>query len=88
MRNQNNFINENFQFDVIADTSPLSAFSSSLPIEADTYLLRNYGYGGTGGTWDYTWTFEVTTVPVPAAVWLFGSGLIGLVGLARRKANA
>jgi len=24
-------------------------------------------------------------VPVPAAVWLFGSGLIGLVGVARRK---
>lgn len=28
---------------------------------------------------------EVTTVPVPAAVWLFGSGLIGLVGMAGRK---
>lgn len=25
------------------------------------------------------------TVPVPAAVWLFGSGLLGLVGMARRK---
>lgn len=25
-------------------------------------------------------------VPVPAAVWLFGSGLLGLVGIARRKA--
>ena len=24
-------------------------------------------------------------VPVPAAVWFFGSGLIGLVGVARRK---
>ena len=24
-------------------------------------------------------------VPVPAAVWLFGSGLIGLIGVARRK---
>ena len=24
-------------------------------------------------------------VPVPAAVWLFGSGLIGLVGIARRR---
>ena len=24
-------------------------------------------------------------VPVPAAVWLFGSGLLGLVGVARRK---
>jgi len=29
--------------------------------------------------------FLVQAVPVPAAVWLFGSGLIGLVGLARRK---
>lgn len=29
---------------------------------------------------------SITVVPVPAAVWLFGSGLIGLVGIARRKA--
>ena len=28
---------------------------------------------------------EVAVVPVPAAVWLFASGLIGLVGVARRK---
>jgi len=28
---------------------------------------------------------DVGAVPIPAAVWLFGSGLIGLVGLARRK---
>ena len=27
-----------------------------------------------------------TAVPVPAAVWLFGSGLLGLVGVARRRA--
>lgn len=29
---------------------------------------------------------SVSAVPVPAAVWLFGSGLLGLVGVARRKA--
>jgi hypothetical protein len=29
--------------------------------------------------------FRITLVPVPAAVWLFGSGLIGLIGVARRK---
>ncbi len=29
---------------------------------------------------------SVSAVPVPAAAWLFGSGLIGLIGLARRKA--
>jgi hypothetical protein len=31
---------------------------------------------------------DVSAVPVPAAVWLFGSGLLGLVGVARRKAIA
>ena len=29
----------------------------------------------------------MTPVPVPAAVWLFGSGLMGLVGVARRRRN-
>jgi hypothetical protein len=24
-------------------------------------------------------------VPLPAAVWLFGSGLLGLIGIARRR---
>jgi hypothetical protein len=28
---------------------------------------------------------SASVVPVPAAVWLFGSGLLGLVGLARRR---
>ncbi len=30
---------------------------------------------------------RTSVVPVPAAVWLFGSGLIGLIGVARRKAK-
>lgn len=30
-------------------------------------------------------SFVNTLVPVPAAVWLFGSGLLGLVGVARRR---
>ena len=31
---------------------------------------------------------STTVVPVPAAVWLFGSGLLGLVGVARRAPRA
>jgi len=46
------------------------------------------------GANSYTVTFsdgsvlevDVAIVPVPAAVWLFGSGLLGLVGVARRRA--
>jgi hypothetical protein len=36
---------------------------------------------------DVTWTSASGQflVPIPAAVWLFGSGLIGLIGVARRK---
>jgi len=30
----------------------------------------------------------IAAVPVPAAIWLFGSGLLGLVGVARRKKAA
>jgi hypothetical protein len=33
-------------------------------------------------------SLTVAPVPLPAAVYLFGSGVIGLVGLARRKVNA
>ncbi len=37
----------------------------------------------------YAWAVRpgdvASTVPVPAAAWLFGSGLLGLVGLARRS---
>jgi len=53
--------------------------------------------GLTPGTYEWTWgsgasadsyTLNVGAVPIPAAAWLFGSGLLGLVGVARRKARA
>ena len=33
----------------------------------------------------YVTSIESSEVPVPAAVWLLGSGLLGLLGLARRR---
>ena len=40
---------------------------------------------GGQGTTNYMGDWTVAAVPVPAAVWLFGSGLLGLVSLARKK---
>lgn len=34
---------------------------------------------------DYIRVITLSAVPVPAAVWLFGSGLLGLIGVARRR---
>ena len=34
---------------------------------------------------DFSANFSLSAVPVPPSVWLFGSGLMGLVGIARRK---
>ncbi len=50
-------------------------------------LLASSGvvFGSNGGV---NTAITVSAVPVPAAVWLFGSGLIGLVGIARRKTAA
>lgn len=43
-----------------------------------------------GGTMQGTYPISqsISAVPVPAAVWLFGSGLIGLTGVARRRKSA
>lgn len=58
---------------------------------ADLGLSRDYhlhpsGIGAAGGSYTLTmWGSSAPPVPLPAAAWLFGSGVIGLAGLARRK---
>ena len=61
-------------------------------IFADLLIDRDYGDDFIGdfvfGTGDGALAQSLTTtspIPVPAAVWLFGSGLIGLMGFARRN---
>ena len=59
--------------------------------------LDLYAYDALGESWfslalnestgGFIATASVAPVPIPAAVWLFGSGLIGLFGVARRKAT-
>ncbi len=46
------------------------------------FTLLNSPYSVVGG-WFYR--TDISNVPVPAAAWLFGSGLLGLIAVARRK---
>jgi hypothetical protein len=53
-------------------------------------LVLNFSAAGLQGIADESWGLDnvrvdVSAVPVPAAAWLFGSGLLGLIGVARRK---
>ena len=63
---------------------------SSTP-DGPAALLPVSGWGGTysavssGYTINLTGAEFISAVPIPPAPWLFGSGLLGLVGIARRK---
>ena len=48
-------------------------------------IIAELSHSGSGVS---SFDAEIRAVPVPAAVWLFGSGLLGLVGMARRKRAA
>jgi hypothetical protein len=66
-----------------------TAVSGTMPLAADTVAGSPMIAGPFTG---YNANFDITTisvvvetVPVPAAIWLFGSGLFGLAALAQRR---
>ena len=76
----------NDSFDILMAESILGDF--------DSFLLAGLGNGLAWqldlfadeiGTTDVLRLSVVSAVPVPAAVWLFGSGLLALLGLGRRR---
>ena len=71
----------------VGTASQLFGFTGS----ASTGNLTSYILGnailGTDGTLTITGN-TTSAVPLPAAVWLFGSGLMGLVGVSRRRKAA
>lgn len=75
--------------DFAAISTANCANACGFSIMRDEGLISVSGNTAIGRVFDNPGTWSVTEipapVPVPAAVWLFASGLIGLVGVARRK---
>ena len=70
---------------VVDDTVNSYAMGSTLNPEAVEFFATHIaGFDAINGVTSAKFAGS-TVVPVPAAVWLFGSGLIGLIGIARRK---
>ena len=68
--------------DGLTATSEIFSFSVANLTPSSSILIPADMEAWTATT---SFTSSATLVPVPAAVWLFGSGLLGLVGMARRK---
>lgn len=83
--NNNYFLFQNIQDDVY--------WSNTANIACAGYGAHYSCSGGTAHPYNesmglFAWAVrpgDVAAVPVPAAAWLLGSGLLGLVGVARRK---
>ena len=63
--------------------SGVSVLDTNIAAGAYHALVTGTGTGTLGGA--YMVSIIAQPVPVPAAVWLLGSGLIGIIGVARRK---
>jgi len=59
------------------------SFDGVLPADTYTFDVTGVSSGSIGGS--YIGTVGATLVPIPAAAWLFGSALLGLVAVGRRK---
>ena len=74
-----------FSFFVAAGNQSINVYRDDM---TGNWLPCSACYGTYDGSSDTEISFSASPVPIPAAVWLFASGLIGLVGIGRRRRAA
>ncbi|MDC1287907.1 PEP-CTERM sorting domain-containing protein [Gammaproteobacteria bacterium] len=72
-------------YDLSSDTSRTSTSDYFLAMQS--LLHPDLSYSDLTGAPIASALVRLNTVPVPAAVWLFGTALVGLVGFSRRKSK-
>ncbi|MCK9604894.1 MAG: VPLPA-CTERM sorting domain-containing protein [Methylomonas sp.] len=83
------YSNENFDLDNfdISHASIYDGFAQAFGVDSFGFVLsagqtENLYFDST-----VTGQLEATVVPVPAAIWLFGSGMAGLLGMQRKRSS-
>jgi len=77
--------NSSQELEIIWDTSPANASSVNNWSIKETWVLNTYpGVHWRTGSVSVS---LVSAVPIPASIWLFSTGLLGLAGLSKRKSN-
>ncbi|MDR3415138.1 MAG: VPLPA-CTERM sorting domain-containing protein [Nevskia sp.] len=92
---------QNFYNNITADLSGVTAANNdplfgirivNAATGADDVAYNGTAYNNSSGNWRYQNVevsgTQVSSVPLPAAGWLLGSGLLGLMGVGRRKKAA
>lgn len=67
----------------LSGTVGFSLDGSNFVSSIKSYGLGDFGTPGQAG--DSSWTVTVSTVPLPPALWLFSSAIIGLIGRAKKR---
>jgi hypothetical protein len=77
-----------FKLGITWDGTTYYGDSDASLVGDDSWLIvfAEQGPGPGPGRRGNTLAVDLAPIPVPAAVWLFGTGLLGLVGVARRRA--
>lgn len=78
-------VNESRDGDAVLNWTFVGVIDTNGFTTAEILELRGADYDQ-AFIWGDAFTIGVSAVPAPAAVWLFGSGLIGLAGVVRKKA--
>ncbi len=86
------FVNSDFNYSLDNGSSWLTATTNGVGLVTlnlgGTNQVEFRAAGNALANNFYIRNADATVVPVPAAVWLFGSGLLGLIGISRRKKAA
>jgi hypothetical protein len=74
-----------WSFEAVGEIESVNVWEGAIPENLATTWIRPEDPDLLSYNFDERTYAVATVVPVPAAVWLFGSGLLGLIGISRRK---